>query len=125
MYIMESKSSGCDARSSNVVFACSGAADVGELTDLVARKMNKDKVAQMKCLAFVGAGIPKMIESVKGAKILVIDGCDLDCGKIVMQKNGLSDFTHLRLSDIGYKKGSSAPEKQRTDAIYKVACSLL
>lgn len=121
---MEKNSSGCDKQSNKVVFACSGAADVGELTDLVARKMNKEKLAQMKCLAFVGAGIPKMIESVKGAKILVIDGCDLDCGKITMQKNGLSDFTHLRLSDIGHKKGNSAPEKQRTDAIYKVACSL-
>jgi len=122
---MGKKSCTCEDKSNKVVFACSGAADVGELTDLVARKIKKNNLAQMKCLAFVGAGIPKMIESVRGSKTLVIDGCNLDCGRITLEKNGLYDYTHLRLSDLGYAKGSSEPESQRVDSIYEVATSLL
>ncbi len=123
--MMSDKKCDCEKKSPKVVFACSGAADVGELTDLVARKLNKNKLAQMKCLAFVGAGIPQMIDSVKNSDCLVIDGCNLDCGKLTMERNGLASFTHLRLSDLGYVKGSSPAEEHRINAIYKVASDLL
>lgn len=122
---MENRSSGCDGKSTKVVFACSGAADVGELTDLVARKLQKKGKAQMKCLAFVGAGITEMIDSVKGAKILVIDGCTKDCGKITMNKHDISDFTHLRLTEVGYTKGTTPVDEHNVDAVYELASELL
>ncbi|MBN2598608.1 MAG: putative zinc-binding protein [Marinifilaceae bacterium] len=122
---MENRSGGCDEKSTKVVFACSGAADVGELTDLVARKLQKKGKAQMKCLAFVGAGITEMIDSVRGAKILVIDGCPKDCGKLVMCKNEISDFTHLRLTELGYTKGETPADAHNVDAVYEVACTIL
>ena len=43
-----------------------------------------------------------MIDSVKDISMLVIDGCDLDCGRLTMEKNGISNFIHLRLTDLGY-----------------------
>lgn len=122
---MENRSGGCDENSAKVVFACSGAADVGELTDLVARKLQKKGEAQMKCLAFVGAGITEMIDSVRGAKILVIDGCSKDCGKIAMCKNEISDFTHLRLTELGYTKGATPADAHNVDAVYEVAGALI
>ncbi|MFC2116661.1 putative zinc-binding protein [Bacteroidota bacterium] len=104
---METKSCGCKENVVKTVFACSGAADLGEISDLVARKMHRDGITQMKCLAFIGAGIQHMIDSVKDTNMLVIDGCELDCGKLTMEKNGLSEFNHLRVTDLGYIKGQT------------------
>ncbi|MBL4561720.1 MAG: zinc-binding protein [Bacteroidales bacterium] len=122
---MEAKLSGCDKKSVKVVFACSGTADVGELSDLVARKLQKKMKVQMKCLASVGAGVPEMIDSIRGAKILVIDGCSKDCGKLILCKNEISDFTHLRLTELGYTKGATLADAHNVDAVYEVASALL
>ena len=70
------------------------------LLALVARKMHRDGVRRMKCLAFIGGGIQDMIDSVKETNMLVIDGCKLDCGKLTMEKNGILDFCHLRITDL-------------------------
>jgi len=99
------------------VFACSGAADLGEISDFVARKLHRDGVRQMKCLAFVGGGIQDMVDSVKDSNMLVIDGCPLDCGKLTMEKNGITNFCHLRLTDMGYTKGQTPATNQIIDEI--------
>ena len=39
----------------NLIYACSGAANTGELADLVARGLSKDKTGSMTCLAAMGA----------------------------------------------------------------------
>jgi len=106
------------------VFACSGAADLGEISDLVARKLNRDGKRQMKCLAFVGGGIQDMIDSVKDSNMLIIDGCPLDCGKLTMEKNGINNFCHLRLTDLGYIKGQTRPSPQVVHEIVEHAVSL-
>ena len=41
--------------------ACSGACDLGQITDLVARKLRDNNVRKMHCLAVVGAGIEKCL----------------------------------------------------------------
>ena len=107
------------------VFACSGAADLGRISDLVARKLQSDKTRQMKCLAFIGAGIDEMIDSIKDTDMLVIDGCPLDCGKLTMEKNGIADFHHLRLTDLGYIKGQSPANDATVNEIAEHAAALM
>ena len=114
---MENKKCSCKDNTAKTVFACSGAADLGEVSDLVARKMHRDGVRQMKCLAFIGGGIQDMIDSVKDTNMLIIDGCDLDCGKLTMEKNGISDFCHLRLTDLGYIKGQTPASNDTVNQI--------
>lgn len=118
---MEDKSCSCSKEVKKTVFSCSGAADLGELSDLVARKIHNDNVRQMKCLAFISAGIKEMIDSVKDTDMLVIDGCKLDCGKITMEKNGISDYHHLRLTDHGYIKGQTPVNSETVDKIAEQA----
>ena len=120
---MENNICSCKDNAVKTVFACSGAADLGEVSDLVARKMHRDKQRQMKCLAFVGGGIQEMIDSVKDSNILVIDGCSLDCGKLTMEKNGIDDFSHLRLTDLGYVKGKTPPSDKLVNDIIRKAVS--
>lgn len=121
---MENKTSSCKDNTTKTVFACSGAADLGEISDLVARKMHRDCIRQMKCLAFIGAGIQDMINSVKDTNILVIDGCNLDCGKMTMEKNELSDFCHLRLTDLGYVKGQTPASNDTVNLITERAIGI-
>ena len=111
----------CSDPKNNTVFACSGAADLGLASDLLARKLHKNEARTMKCLAFVSAGISEMIESIKDTNMLVIDGCGLDCGKKTFEKNGLNDFTHLRLTDLGYEKGKTKPTEEVIDKMYEEA----
>ena len=109
----------CGSSEKCTVFACSGAADLGQASDLLARKLHSNDIRQMKCLAFVSAGITEMIDSVRNTNLLVIDGCALDCGKKTFEKNGLNNFKHLRLTDLGYEKGNTKPTEQVINKMYE------
>ena len=121
---MENKKCSCKNNATKTVFACSGAADLGEVSDLVARQMQQNGIRQMKCLAFIGAEIQDMIDSVKDTNMLVIDGCELDCGKLTMEKNGMPDFCHLRLTDLGYEKGKTSVTSKVINHITERAIAL-
>ena len=106
---MEHESTECCA-GPKLIFACSGAADVGAVADRAARKMTGDGTGKMFCLAGVGGRIGGIMKSTEAAsKILAIDGCRLDCVRGCLQQAGFTEFEHLRLCDIGMEKGSTPP----------------
>jgi uncharacterized metal-binding protein len=91
-----------------LIFACSGAADVGEIADKAARQLTKDGIGKMFCTAGIGgraSGIMKTVESAD--KILAIDGCPLNCVKNSLELAGFKQFEHLQLADLGLEKCSS------------------
>jgi len=91
-----------------LIFACSGAADVGEIADKAARKLTKEGVGKMFCTAGIGgrvSGIMKTTESAEG--ILAIDGCPLNCVKNSLEKAGFNEFKHLQLAELGLEKCNS------------------
>ena len=104
-----------------IVLSCSGASDVGQITDLVARKLRDSKVRKMNCLAVVGAGIEKSIEDFKKKNILVIDGCPIDCGKRIMDKNGFINYQYMRVTDFGYKKGETPVTDKIINSVFEKA----
>jgi len=110
----------CGTNEYNVV-SCSGASDLGQLSDLVARKLRDNKVRKMNCLGMVAIGNQPLIEAFKSANVLVIDGCPVDCGRKIMEKAGVSEFHHLRLTDLGYQKGKTAVTEERLHEIYEKA----
>jgi uncharacterized metal-binding protein len=63
------------------VWACSGAANTGLLSDRVARKLRDEGRVSMSCLAGVAAGLENYINTATGNPCLVIDGCPVNCGK--------------------------------------------
>jgi len=104
-----------------IVFACSGASDVGQITDLVARKLRDNNVRKMNCLAVVGAGIEKSIEDFKSKNILVIDGCPTDCGKRIMEKNNITNYQYMRVTDLGLIKGQTPINEDTINQVYSNA----
>jgi uncharacterized metal-binding protein len=92
----------------NLIFACSGAADVGEISDRAARNMSRDGVGKMFCLAGIGGRVPDIMKMTGTASnILAIDGCKLDCVKSCLQQAGFDQFEHFRVTDLGLQKGNT------------------
>ena len=91
-----------------LIFSCSGAADLGGVTDQVARRLTQQGTGQMFCLAGIGGSVDPILEKTKSASlILAIDGCPLDCVKHCLKKAGFADIKHLRVTDLGYEKGKT------------------
>lgn len=104
-----------------MVLACSGACDLGQITDLVARKLRDNGLRKMNCLAVVGAGIEKSIEDFKKKNILMLDGCPIDCGKQILNKHGFTDYKYMRITDLGFKKGQTPVTEDVIKDIYEKA----
>ena len=103
----EQKSCEC-GQAPKLIFACSGAADVGGLADQVARKMTRDGLGKMFCMAGIGGRVEGILNTTRGAaKILAIDGCPINCTKKCLEEAGFAEFEHLQLADLGMVKGQT------------------
>ena len=112
----------CSTPKVNLVFACSGAADVGKITDLTARELVKEKTASMCCVAAIAAEIPEIIDVArKAGRLLVMDGCNKNCARIIMERAGFDKFNYLQLETLGMKKGESPPNDERLETALKQA----
>ncbi len=121
---METNKPNCScSQNGAIVLACSGASDVGQISDLAARKLRDCGIFKMSCLALVGAGIEESIKNFKSSDLLVIDGCPTNCAKKIMEKNGISNYKYLRLSDIGLEKGTSPANEENVDKVFNEALS--
>lgn len=101
-----------------LIFACSGAADVGEISDKAARKLSKEGAGAMFCLAGLGGKVePIMKKTASASKILAIDGCNLDCVKLCLQEAGFNEFEHLRVTDLGMEKGKSPATEENIEKV--------
>ncbi len=79
------------ATAPKLIFACSGAADVGEISDRAARRLAKEGQGKMYCLAGVGGRVPDILVHARAAqKILAIDGCPTECAKQTLLQAGFS-----------------------------------
>ena len=105
-----------------LIFACSGAADVGAISDRAARTLTKDGAGKMYCLAGIGGRVPGILKTTKEAeKILAIDGCPLDCTKLCLEEAGLTEFEHITVTDLGLEKGKSPATEENIATIVQAA----
>lgn len=102
---------GCE-KSKAFVMACAGASNVGQLSNEVALRLHQEGEAKLACLAGVGGQIGGIVESIRAAeRVLVIDGCSLECGKRCLQKAGLQHFDQVVLTEAEIEKHE---DKQHT-----------
>ena len=102
--------------SDTLIFACSGAADVGEVADRAAREMTKQGIGKIFCLAGIGGQIEPILQKTKAAKkILAIDGCAMNCVKSCLETAGFNQFLHLQLGSISMAKGQTPPTQENID----------
>lgn len=98
---------GCSG-GTKLIFACSGAADVGAVADQAARKLSKEGKGKMFCGMGIGGRVAGIMKTTEAAdKILAIDGCPLNCTKNSLEQAGFTGFEHLQLADLGMEKGKT------------------
>jgi len=109
-----------------LIFACSEAADVGEISDRAARKLTRDGVGRMFCLAGIGGRVGGILDKTRAAaRILAIDGCSLDCTRKTLEQAGFRQFQHVRVTDLGMEKGQTPPTEQNVEIVAGSIDSLL
>ena len=98
----------------DLMFSCSGAADTAEIADRAVRTLHKAGEAKMFCLAGIAGGVELIVANSRAAnRMLVVDGCDSDCARKTMQRNGFNEFTHFRVTDLGWEKGKTPVTEER------------
>ncbi len=109
-----------------LIFACSGAADVGAVSDQAARKLTKDGSGKMFCLAGIGGRVSGIMKTTEAAEqVLAIDGCPLNCVKNSLEQAGFCKFDHLQLADLGLEKGNSPANEENVGKVVSKAKEML
>lgn len=116
---------GC-SKGPKIIYPCSGASDVGELSDRAARKLSADGVGKMSCIVGIGGRVGAMLDIANAAsQILAIDGCPQDCAKKTLEAAGFTKIDHLRLYDLGLSKGKSPANDQNIQIVASKGIELL
>ncbi len=85
-----------------LLFACSGGSKAGEVTDIIARKLQASGDVLMSCVCAVSGQITGHLEKLKkDRKVIVLDGCTNDCVSRTLENAGFRNFIHIRLNEFG------------------------
>jgi len=97
-----------DNRIKHVVVPCSGAPDVGEISDRAARQLAQEGEARLACLAAIVARLRWVRDALRQAdSVLVIDGCGEDCARKALEAEGIANIRHVRVTDLDMEEGHS------------------
>lgn len=120
-----SNSCACNA-GAKLIFACSGAADVGALSDQAARQLTREGAGKMFCLAGIGGRIEGILNTTRAAgTVLAIDGCPVDCVKHCLEQAGITGFQHLQLASLGFEKGKSPLGGEAVERVVRAGREML
>jgi uncharacterized metal-binding protein len=88
--------------------------------------MTKDGTGKMYCLAGIGGRVETIMANVRGAaKVLVIDGCSQECARKTLELAGFSGFRHLKLEEMGFRKGETPVTPERVRVVADRGAALL
>jgi len=88
-----------------LLYACSGGANVAEISDRAARELMFAGEGTMFCLAGLGADVKGMVQTARDADLnLVIDGCPMACAKKVFDRHELTNYRQIKVTDLGIEK---------------------
>jgi uncharacterized metal-binding protein len=118
-------SCGCKCNCSskvNIIYSCSGASNVGQLSNEIALIISESGKASMGCLIGVGAEISTMVMNAKSAdSVIVIDGCPQCCGKKMLEKAEISNVKSFVITEMGVKKtGDLRGDRDMSDKLAKI-----
>ena len=112
--------------SATLIFACSGAADVGAIADQAARQIARAGKSKMFCTVGLGGKVEPILETTRAASIIIaIDGCPLDCTKRSLVEAGFDEYLHLRVTDLDMKKGETEISDVNVSKIVEKTLTLL
>ena len=88
-----------------LLYACSGGANVAEISDKAARELMFGGSGTMFCLAGLGADLDGMVQTARDADLnLLIDGCAMDCAKKTFDRHAITNYAQIEVTDLGIEK---------------------
>jgi len=115
--------SSCCGGKNILLYACSGAANVAEAADRACRQLTYEGHGGMFCLAGLGAGIPSMVQTARDADLnVVVDGCEMDCGRKILDERGVKNYVQIRVTDLDIEKvkGAAATDEEVAVVVKRV-----
>lgn len=83
-----------------VIYSCSGSSNVAQLTNHLAVKLDREGVAEMSCITGVGGNVKALVHKAKQAdKIIVLDGCQLQCALHCLENQNIEPDIHVMLTE--------------------------
>jgi uncharacterized metal-binding protein len=99
----------CGDEKVTLVFPCSGASNVGQITNELALRLTREGLGAMSCLAGVGAHISGFVVSARDCdRLVVLDGCPQRCAAKLFEHVGVQAHVCVMLADHGFEKQSGA-----------------
>lgn len=88
-----------------IVYSCSGCSSAAQSANIIAIKMDREKLAEMSCIAGVGGDVKPLVRTAKsGRDIIAIDGCPLSCCKASLARHDVQPKYHFDLSKFDIPK---------------------
>jgi uncharacterized metal-binding protein len=86
-----------------VVYACSGASNLGQLANQIALRLDRLGLAELACATEVGAD-DEAAESARGRPVLAISGCTSACCEAMLKRRGIEVSRSVVLAERGVAK---------------------
>jgi uncharacterized metal-binding protein len=119
----------CCAPGGNImILACSGASNVGQLTNQAAVELTQEGFGKMFCLAGIGAHLSGFVQSAKDVpQMVAIDGCPVACTKAILEHAQIPVKGYVVLTEMGIEKNKEfklkREEIEQVKAAVKAACN--
>jgi uncharacterized metal-binding protein len=95
----------CASEPQIMILACSGASNIGQLSNQAAVELAREGFGKMFCLAGIGAHLSGFIQSAKDVPNMVaIDGCGTACAKKILEHAEIPVKAYVAISDLGIEK---------------------
>jgi uncharacterized metal-binding protein len=92
-----------------MILACSGASNVGQLSNQAAVELTREGFGQMFCLAAIGAHLPKFVHyAQKVPSMAAIDGCSVGCIRAILEHAGVPLRSYVVLTELGIEKNMNS-----------------
>jgi uncharacterized metal-binding protein len=107
----------CGEGASTLIFACSGASNVGQIANDAAQSLSRSRLGTMSCIAAIGAHLDGFTVSARDCdQLVVIDGCDQQCAFKTFEHQGVTPHVYVELTAHGFeKKHGVVPEAEEVE----------
>jgi uncharacterized metal-binding protein len=87
------------------IFACSGSANVGQLSNSCALSLEKEGRVLFACTASLGCHEEKMLKIARDSpRVIALDGCSMACCSRTLEHAGIAVDAKISMTDLGFEK---------------------
>jgi uncharacterized metal-binding protein len=104
----------CCAPNNNImILACSGASNLGQLSNRASVELARESFGKMFCLAGIGAHLSGFVQSAKDVPAMVaIDGCQVACARKILEHAEVPLKAYVVISELGIEKNADTNLKR-------------